>query len=56
MEEMFSSLLFREEMEGTKKMVQNHHPNLDLPFSNLTNITGYPQDFKNQISCIFHLI
>jgi len=29
MEEILSSLLFREEMEETQKMAHNHHPNID---------------------------
>ena len=31
MEEILSSLPFWEEIEETKKMVQNHHPNFDFP-------------------------
>jgi len=32
MEEILSSLPFWEEMEETKILVQNYHPNLDFPF------------------------
>jgi len=39
MEEILSCLPFWEEMEETQ--------------NNLTDITGYPQDFKNLIPCIF---
>jgi len=38
MEDILSSLPFLGRNGRNPKMLQNHHPNLDLSFSNLTNI------------------